>query len=310
MQNNRVQDKNLKSFQNSFCYGEKAALTEFVNLKKVIKILTNEIPLNLSKEEILECCRYMVMKNAKFNVTDLTVFSSEPELALQSMLEVGMKGKVLVDAKKIIEKAFTKIELEKLRQNSLKIEIGIFINGILNFSEEELSILAEFAGREKLPVYINFLRTLDEAGVLDKTNGKSPARVLEDFGFLDRKCYCLGCNFLDKDDAEILASYDAEIVLTPTMDMLFGRGFINLQMLFGQGLKVSLGTGESFTTKMRAEAGVAMGNTANLMYDPFPIKYEQLDNMYEIDGNEILQVKDEDLQNQRQKVEEILRRIK
>ena len=297
-------------YHNAFCDVEKSVLFEFLPLKRALEIINENIKLDFSKDEMAELSRYVLMKNILGNVSEISLKVSDPSSAIKYMLEYGISGKVLVDGRQILDLRLTKEVLYLLKQNQVNIEIGIFIDGILNYSEDELNAISEFVGKEKLPVYINFLRTLDEAGTLDKTYGKSPARVLEDFGFLDRECYCIGCNFLDKDDAEVLAGYDTEIILTPLADMKLGRGAINLQMLFGQGLKVGLGSGEFREILMIGEAGIALGNTANLMYTPFPATEEQSNGMLQTNNKISPQFSEEEFYRQKEKVEKIIRRIK
>ena len=113
-------------------------------------------------------------------------------------------------------------------------------------------------------------------GQIDKLYGMSPARFLEEEGFLDRECLILGGNYLDKDDLNILSQYDARVVVTPRSDMLLGRGFINLSPLKSQGLALGFATDIHPYTDMLAEVYLAAGQTANLMHDAKAVQFEEL----------------------------------
>ncbi len=308
MQKSMAKNKQTDFYINSFCNALKSVCFEFLPFEKALEISDNLSDL-LTNEEIKEINRYMVLKNLESKVSELTLITHEVNSAVQTMLEFDLTGSVLIYGKSIQDFNLFKSQVDDLMQKQDKIKIGIYIDNILDFSEEDLCKLSDFTGKEKLPIYLNFLRTLDEAGSLDKLYGKSPAKVLEDFGFLDRKCYCVGCNFLDKDDAEVLYFNHAYIILTPLSDMMLGKGAVNLQMLLGQGLTVSLGSDSYIPIDMNLEGKIALGNTANLMYDPKPIERVQI---YEMISSEIQNnfLESPELENQKQKIEKILRRIK
>lgn len=265
-------------YKNAFCDVERRFIFESYPLK--IALETSFSSLKLSADECKRIYKAAIEENIKNNVGQLTLLVTYPHIAAEVLDEFDISAVILVHVKNIV--VLTDTLREDFRKK-YKCPLGIYIPDLLDLSEEEIEDVAYAAGKEKLPVYINFLRTLEEAGSLDKIYNKSPAKVLEEFGYLDRECYVVGCNFLDKDDAQILASCNTKVILTPLEDMMLGQGAINLKMLFEQGLDVSLGSGVHSCLDMESQAKIAVGNTANLMYNPFPISEEEYKSLIELE---------------------------
>ncbi len=314
MQKSIWQDEHLKSYNNSFCDFDKSLLFEFLDLDDAIDLIENKNFELIAEKDCKELYEYVVLKNLNNDVKELTVRANFPLIAFEVMKKHGMNGKVLCDARILLDDYFKKTNKLKNLQDVFalqnKLQLAVYIDNLLALSEGELSIISEIVGKNKLPLYLNFLRSLDEAGTLDKIYSKSPARVLEDFGLLDRKAYIIGCNFLDKDDASVLAGYEASIIITPLADMMLGRGAVNLQMPLNEGVEVKLGSDCYPFVDMLEEGKIASGNTANLMFDPFAVSRQELEGM-------IISNKDVDemlteirLNKQKEKVKEIFRRKK
>lgn len=265
-------------YKNDFCDVEERFIFATLPLKNAME--TSFGSLRLSAQDCRRIYKAAIEENMKNDVGQLTLLVSHPHIVAEILEELDINATILVNAKNYV--VLTSSLLEDFRKK-YKFPLAIYIPDLLDLSEEEIEDVVYFAGKEKFPIYINFLRSLEEAGSLDKIYGKSPAKVLEEFGYLDRECYLVGCNFLDKDDAQILSSYNTKIILTPLADMLLGQGAINLKMLFEQGLDISLGSGIHNCLDMESQAKIAVGNTANLMYNPFPITEEEYKSLIELD---------------------------
>lgn len=264
-------------YKNAFCDVEGKFVFETLPLQNAIE---NDFgSLNLSLQDCRQIYKSTIQENIKNNVAKLSILVSNPFLAAEILEELDINATIVMNVKN--SDALSNTLLEDFKRK-YKFPLAIYIPQLLDLSEEEIENIVYLAGKEKITIYINFLRSLEEAGSLDKIYGKSPAKVLEEFGCLDRECYLVGCNFLDKDDAQILSSYNTKIILTPLEDMLLGQGFVNLKMLFEQGLKINLGSGIHNCLEMQSQAKIALGNTANLMYDPFPILEEEYKSLFEI----------------------------
>ena len=110
-------------------------------------------------------------------------------------------------------------------------------------SETELDILSEKAAKTKNTLFMKVGLDLDELGAIDKHYQKTLSQVLEDFGFLDRKSVLVGGNCLEKDELQLLKTYDTKVVLTPYEDGRLGRRQNNLRLLKNLGFEMCLGSG-------------------------------------------------------------------
>lgn len=110
-------------------------------------------------------------------------------------------------------------------------------------SEAELDILSEKAAKTKNTLFMKVGLDLDELGAIDKHYQKTLSQVLEDFGFLDRKSVLVGGNCLEKDELQLLKTYDTKVVLTPYEDGRLGRRQNNLRLLKNLGFEMCLGSG-------------------------------------------------------------------
>ena len=314
MQKSIWQDEHLKSYNNSYCDLDKSLLFEFFDLDDAIEMVNNNDYSFISENDCKELYEYVVLKNLHNDVKELTIKAKFPLQAFEVLKKHGLFGNILCDARVLLNDFFKKTCFLKSLQEKIKEQDKIFLailcDDILSFSEAELSLISELAGKQKLPLYINFLRTLDEAGNLDKLYNKSPARVLEDFGFPDRKAYLVGCNFLDKDDANLLASYEASLIITPLSDMMLGRGAVNLQMPLNEGIEIKIGSDCYPFVDMLEEGKIATGNTANIMFDPFAITRQELEKMIVSDKDVDEFLTEVRLKKQKEKVKEIFRRKK
>lgn len=119
------------------------------------------------------------------------------------------------------------------------------IDKIEEKDEKTLSDLSLWVAKEKSVSFLKIGQDLESLGSIDKEYGKSVSRVLEDFGFLDRRAVIVGGNCLEKDELELFRSYDCDFVLLPNDDGKFGRRVVNLATLFSKDFNIALGSGDS-----------------------------------------------------------------
>ena len=143
-----------------------------------------------------------------------------------------------------------------------------YIQNLHLLSPPEVDEIVLALGKNKCKLYIEFARSLEEVGQIDKVFERSPARMLEEYGLLDRGATLIGCNHVDKDDLSVLALNEVEIVLTPVYDMQNGLGAVNLYPLMGCEIPFTVASGGSGFFDMTVQAKLALGNTANIMYSP------------------------------------------
>ncbi len=252
-----------KSYYNCYCDAIRTALNCFL-LVEESEALLEEV--NFSNEELLTLARFALALNSRAGVGKVNLSVPNADI-LPYFEEFGLDGKVILPFEAI---------------GSLKTSdyvggrVAMEVKSLLDEDEKTLSAISDLSGKMKLPVFIGFGRTLEEVGRLSQKYNLSPARVLEDFGFLDRKCYLLGSNFIDKDDFDIIYSYGGKVILTPRCDMMKGCGAVNLYSIENKGIEYGFGNQSYPQIDMVNEAEIARGNTANLLYERGLISTESL----------------------------------
>ncbi len=206
----------------------------------------------ITEEEDALLCEYGAIKNLLAGVKEVNLGCHYAKNALDALSKYNLSGKAVVDGNIEDFEGYEKC-------------IFIHIKGLLNYSENQLQELSMYSGQKKVPLLIEFGRSLEELGTLDKLYGVTPTRLLEDLGFLDRDCTLLGGNYLDKDDLSLLAMYGTRLCLTPQSDMLKGRGFTNLAMIKNSEVAIVFASDDFPYVNMLGEVNWACGQTANLL---------------------------------------------
>lgn len=292
MQKSIWHDVDLKPFCNYFCNCEESLFFEFVNTDFQTFVYQNFLSY-FDEHEIYELYKYVVVKNALSGVSELAIFAQRPDIAFKVMQEANLQGLVLCEFDKF------------LNCQTQKISSAIYIESLLDLSESQIEEISDFCAKQKIPLFIKFLQDLDEAGEISKAFGSDALKILEDFGLLDRELYLVGCNYLDKCDADNLLSYDKTcIVLTPVADMQLARGAVNINPLLQNGVKLKLGSGENFDINMLVEARAAIGQTANIMHDKV-VGFDEAKAMISSQNANMPKVGQEEFDKQKEKVEKI-----
>ncbi len=261
-----------KTFYNAYCDLLQTAANNFLPSQQTDELLQNA---TFTDEEILTLARFVLMQNKLAGVGKINL-KSPSSCVLPLFEEFDMSGKLILplDA------------LEGLQtKDFIGEKIALEISDLVEENEKTLSYISDLAAKMKIPLIVHFGKTLEEVGILSQKYKASPARILEDFGLLDRKISLLGCNFIDKDDLDIIASYDAQIILSPRSDMMLGRGAVNLYTIQNKNITYHLASDAYPQIDMPSEATLAQGNTANLLYERGLINTSKLSNSILADQN-------------------------
>lgn len=259
----QVKRKHEKRFYNFFCDGQRTALNCFLPVEESEALLEE---VNFSNEELLTLARFALALNSRAGVGKVNLSVPNADI-LPYFEEFGLDGRVILPYE-----AIPSLKTSDFVGGRVALEV----KSLLENDEKTLSDISDLSGKMKIPVFIDFGRTLEEVGLLSSRYNSSPARLLEDFGFLDRECYLLGCNFIDKDDFDIISSYGGKVVLTPRCDMMKGCGAVNLYSIENKGIEYGFGNQSYPQIDMANEAEIARGNTANLLYERGLISTESL----------------------------------
>lgn len=260
-----MQKLTLKGFKNFYCDAVKCSLGEFLNFDENFD--DDFILANLTEKQLQVLSDYAVLKNKLAGVSELNLKVPTFGVGLNSLEKYGLMGSEVVSCKKI----------EQMLSKSL---IGnktmILLEDISSLNGNDLSYISDLLAKCDMPVIVKIGQNLEEVGKIVNKFNLSPVSLLEEYGFLDRKCFCLGLNFIDKDDQNLLKSYDAVCIFSPRSDAEEGKGFINLYNFIYNDLSFGFSSGICYNIDMFAEGKLAMQNTSNLMYDPNLVEQEKV----------------------------------
>lgn len=230
-------------------------------LSRYIKINKNsidEIEKSLSVNDIQSLCRLVVLENVRAGVKELNLKVPLISFGKSLFKEYGLKGNIIISGKMLKH-----ISSQDLVGDRLMVEI----ESLLDYSEDSLSEISSLCASLDLPIIIRVGQDLEEVGKIVNKFSSSPIETLESFGFLDRKCYIFGLEYIDKDDQKLIKDYDATCIFSPQSDARIGRGAINLYNFIYNDIKFGFSSEICYNVDMLQEGKLALFNTSNLMYE-------------------------------------------
>lgn len=230
-------------------------------LSRYIKINKNsidEIEKSLSEHDIQSLCRLVVLENVRAGVKELNLKVPLISFGKSLFKEYGLKGNIIISGKMLKH-----ISSQDLVGDRLMVEI----ESLLDYSDESLSEISSLCASLDLPIIIRVGQDLEEVGKIVNKFSSSPIETLESFGFLDRKCYIFGLEYIDKDDQKLIKDYDATCIFSPQSDARIGRGAINLYNFIYNDIKFGFSSEICYNVDMLQEGKLALFNTSNLMYE-------------------------------------------
>ena len=254
----------IKSFKNYYCDALYCALGEFFDKEKIDEILNRK---TLTQQQIKLLCEYAVIKNKIAGVTFLNLKVPDFGYGIELLEKYNMKGNEIVSAN-----LMNCMPSKALVGQRLILEV----ESLLEYNENFLSDLSDLSAKIDIPIIFALGQDLEEVGKIVNKFKMSPVQTLESFGFLDRECYVLGLNFIDKDDQKLMRDYGATCIFSPCCDGEEGKGAINLYNFIYNDLKFRFSSRRNHNIDMLKECWLAMVNTSNLMFEKDLIKIEDL----------------------------------
>ena len=245
----------LNGFSNFYCDGLYSSLGEFFTLDQE---LYQKILKELSNEDLATLIDYAVLKNKMAGVRELFIKVPSFSYGTNSLEKYGLFGKEIVDAS-----LYGSMPTSALVGDRVILEI----ESLADTNQSFLNDIADFSARTDTPLLFKVGQTLEELGRVANINKCSPIELLESYGFLDRKCYLYGLNFIDKDDQKLIKQYEETCIFSPISDGEEGKGAINLYNFIYNDLKFCFSSGKCYNIDMLAEGKLAKINTSNLMHD-------------------------------------------
>ena len=254
----------IKSFKNYYCDALYCALGEFFDKEKIDEILNRK---TLTQQQIKLLCEYAVIKNKIAGVTFLNLKVPDFGYGIELLEKYNMNGHEIVSAN-----LMNCMPSKALVGQRLMLEV----ESLLEYNENFLSDLSDLSAKIDIPIIFALGQDLEEVGKIVNKFKMSPVQTLESFGFLDRECYVLGLNFIDKDDQKLMRDYGVTCIFSPCCDGEEGKGAINLYNFIYNDLKFRFSSRRNHNIDMLKECWLAMVNTSNLMFEKDLIKIEDL----------------------------------
>lgn len=254
----------IKSFKNYYCDALYCALGEFFDKEKIDEILNSK---TLTQQQVKQLCEYAVIKNKIAGVTFLNLKVPDFGYGIELLEKYNMNGHEIVSAS-----LMNCMPSKALVGQRLMLEV----ESLLEYNENFLSDLSELSAKIDIPIIFALGQDLEEVGKIVNKFKMSPVQTLESFGFLDRECYVLGLNFIDKDNQKLMRDYGATCIFSPCCDGEEGKGAINLYNFIYNDLKFRFSSRRNHNIDMLKECWLAMVNTSNLMFEKDLIKIEDL----------------------------------
>lgn len=254
----------IKSFKNYYCDALYCALGEFFDKEKIDEILNSK---TLTQQQVKQLCEYAVIKNKIAGVTFLNLKVPDFGYGIELLEKYNMNGHEIVSAS-----LMNCMPSKALVGQRLMLEV----ESLLEYNENFLSDLSDLSAKIDIPIIFALGQDLEEVGKIVNKFKMSPVQTLESFGFLDRECYVLGLNFIDKDNQKLMRDYGATCIFSPCCDGEEGKGAINLYNFIYNDLKFRFSTRRNHNIDMLKECWLAMVNTSNLMFEKDLIKIEDL----------------------------------
>ena len=254
----------IKSFKNYYCDALYCALGEFFDKEKIDEILNSK---TLTQQQVKQLCEYAVIKNKIAGVTFLNLKVPDFGYGIELLEKYNMNGHEIVSAS-----LMNCMPSKALVGQRLMLEV----ESLLEYNENFLSDLSDLSAKIDIPIIFALGQDLEEVGKIVNKFKMSPVQTLESFGFLDRECYVLGLNFIDKDNQKLMRDYGVTCIFSPCCDGEEGQGAINLYNFSEKDLKFRFSSRRNHNIDMLKECWLAMVNTSNLMFEKDLIKIEDL----------------------------------
>lgn len=170
----------------------------------------------------------------------------------ESKIRCMTSSMLINDSEKCIEDFIT---IYNENKGTELLDFSITPHALYSSSKEYLKKASDLATNLNLPIHTHFCENENEVkGIINDYN-KTPAKALEELGFLNHKLILAHCTFLNDEDIITLRNKDVSIVHNPVSNLNLGCGIANITKYSNNGINVCLGTD-----------GQGSGNTMNLFY--------------------------------------------
>ena len=241
----------MSGFINAHCHTPSTVLRGISDDKPLEEWLEDIIPKEraLSDDDIYWSTMLGIMEYVRGGITGVEEDFGRLVPVVKAHKTSGLRARISIGFPNVAQK---KEDMPLDKQLEVVQEAGLsavcFAHSVYGTSEENFEKLITFAAKNGLPVSTHMSETLTEVGDCTvKNNDLSPPQLLEDYGFFDRQATVFHAVHCDKDDLDILANYDINIVSCPASNLKLASGIAPIYAASQKGINVALGTDGAYS---------------------------------------------------------------
>ena len=241
----------MSGFINAHCHTPSTVLRGISDDKPLEEWLEDIIPKEraLSDDDIYWSTMLGIMEYVRGGITGVEEDFGRLVPVVKAHKTSGLRARISIGFPNVAQK---KEDMPLDKQLEVVQEAGLsavcFAHSVYGTSEENFEKLITFAKQNGLPVSTHMSETLTEVGDCTvKNNDLSPPQLLEDYGFFDRQATVFHAVHCDKDDLDILANYDINIVSCPASNLKLASGIAPIYAASQKGINVALGTDGAYS---------------------------------------------------------------
>ena len=241
----------MSGFINAHCHTPSTVLRGISDDKPLEEWLEDIIPKEraLSDDDIYWSTMLGIMEYVRGGITGVEEDFGRLVPVVKAHKTSGLRARISIGFPNVAQK---KEDMPLDKQLEVVQEAGLsavcFAHSVYGTSEENFEKLITFAKQNGLPVCTHMSETLTEVGDCTvKNNDLSPPQLLEDYGFFDRQATVFHAVHCDKDDLDILANYDINIVSCPASNLKLASGIAPIYAASQKGINVALGTDGAYS---------------------------------------------------------------
>ena len=240
----------MSGFVNAHCHTPSTVLRGISDDKPLQDWLKDIIPKEqaLSEEDVYYSTMLGIMEYVRCGITSVEEDYGRLLPIVKAYKTSGLRARVSIG----FPNAWKDAEMPLKKQLDVVKNAGLdavcFAHSVYGTSEENFEELITFARKNNLPVSTHLSETLTEVGDCSvQNNDLTPPELLEEYGFLDRPSTVFHCVHTDKDDLQLLASYDASIVTCPSSNLKLASGIAPVYAMIQKGINVAIGTDGAYS---------------------------------------------------------------
>ncbi|MDD4350662.1 MAG: amidohydrolase family protein [Clostridia bacterium] len=194
----------------------------------------------LTEQDIYKYTKIACKQYIRNGITTVCDMYFEPKSILKAFNEEGLRCKVALGAKLNTQNSLYE-QLNKEYCSVKENSVG-YVHAIYDVDEVGISDTLKFCKEKDLLLTMHLSESLQGVGECDKEYQMTPVAFCEKLGCFDRPCLAAHCVHLDKNDFDILANNQVNVVTCPSSNSNLASGIAPIYALSKRGVNICLGT--------------------------------------------------------------------